>query len=185
MPKMNDSNDRVEETGEQALETVSCDNRAECSSFKQSRTKKPSRQLNYYYRKTANKEKRKYVPYSEQESPSWHLKRYYAKKRASEKTTETAADLISTSCADADAGDGPGYDIWLDAESGCIDQTSESGEDEPLQYWSEETLNSCLTESEASISDSDDEEFWSSDEDEEMASTPQQPSQTVDDLSSK
>lgn len=56
-------------------------------------------------------------------------------ERALEKT---AADLISTSCAYADASDGQGYDIWLDAKSECIDQTSDSREAEPLQYWSEE-----------------------------------------------
>lgn len=36
MPKIKDSNDRVEETGKQALETGSCDNCGESSSFKQS-----------------------------------------------------------------------------------------------------------------------------------------------------
>lgn len=78
------------------------------------------------------------MPYSEQGSPSRHLKRYYTQERALENPIETAADFISTSCAYADAGDGQGYNIWLDAESGCIDQTSESGEAEPLQYWSGE-----------------------------------------------
>ena len=106
-------NINVQVTGEQATETVSCDNRAECS-FKQNRTKKPSRQLNCYYRKKTNREKRKYVPYSEQENPSWHLRRYHTKKTASEKTIETAADLSNISC-DADADDGNGYaDIWPD-----------------------------------------------------------------------
>ena len=51
------------------------------------------------------------MPYSEQGSPSWHLKRYYTRGRALEKTTETAADLISTRCAYVDVGDGQGYDI--------------------------------------------------------------------------
>lgn len=74
---MSNANVRVEETGEQTAEMFPCDNRVESS---QSRTKKPSRQLNYYYRKTSNKGKRKYVPYSEQESPSWHLKRYHTRK---------------------------------------------------------------------------------------------------------
>lgn len=133
MPKIKDSNDRVEETGKQAIETGSCDNCGQRSSFKQSWTRKPSTQLNYYYRKTTKEEKRKYVPYSEQGSPSWHLKRYYTRGRALEKTTETAADLISTRCAYVDVGDGQGYDIWLDVKRECIDQTSESGEAEPLQ----------------------------------------------------
>ena len=43
-------NINVQVTGEQATETVSCDNRVECS-LKQNRTKKSSRQPNYYYRK--------------------------------------------------------------------------------------------------------------------------------------
>ena len=58
---------------------------------------------------------------------------YYTRGRALEKTTETAADLISTRCAYVDVGDGQGYDIWLDVKRECIDQTSESGETEPLQ----------------------------------------------------
>lgn len=179
---MPDTNIRVEGTGEQTAEMLSCDNPVEPS---QSQTKKTSRQLNYYYRKTANKEKRKYVPYSEQESPSWHLKRYHTRKNDSEKTPETAAALLG----DAGADDNHGHDTWLD-DSGCAEhQTSESGDEEPLQYTyiSEGSLNSTPTESEASISDSEDEEFWSSDEDEEMdcSFTPEEPSSTVDDLSSK
>lgn len=62
-------------------------------------------------RRLRKKRERKYVPYSEQGSPSWHLKRYYTRGRALEKTTETAADLISTRCAYVDVGDGQGYDI--------------------------------------------------------------------------
>lgn len=65
---------------------------------------------------------------------------YYTRGRALEKTTETAADLISTRCAYVDVGDGQGYDISLDVKRECIDQTSESGEAEPLQWWSEEWL---------------------------------------------
>lgn len=41
-----------EETGEQTAEMVCVE-----SLLKQSRMKKPSRQVNYYYRKTTNKEK--------------------------------------------------------------------------------------------------------------------------------
>ena len=110
MPNVN-----VQVTVEKATETVSCDNHTE------------SRQLNYYYRKTTNKEKRKYVPYSKQENPLWHLKRYHTRKNALEKTLETAADLSNTTC-DADADDGHGYaDIWPD-DNGCIDDLTSKSE---------------------------------------------------------
>lgn len=136
----------------------------------------PSRQLNYYYRKTINREKRKYVPYSEQENPSWHLRRYYTKK--------TAADLSNTRF-EANADDGNGYaDIWPD-DSGCTDHPTSDLEEGNFMYISEEPLDLCPTESEASISESEDEEFWSSSEDEDMdcSSIPDEPAQTAENLS--
>ena len=102
-----------------------------------------------------------------------------------EKTPETETDLSNTGC-DADADNDHGYEIWPD-DSGCTDhQTSEL--DEPLKYMyiSEESLNSCPTESEPSINGSEHDEFWSSSEDKEMdcTSTPEEHALSVDDLSS-
>ena len=52
-------------------------------------------------------------------------------------------------------------------------------------YISEEPLDLCPTQREASISESEEEEFWSSSEDEEMdcSSIPDEPAQTADNLS--
>ena len=52
-------------------------------------------------------------------------------------------------------------------------------------YISEEPLDLCPTESEASISESEEEEFWSASEDEEMdcSSIPDEPAQTAENLS--
>ena len=133
-----------------------------------------------------NKEKRKYVPYSEQKNPSWHLKRYHTRKTASEKTLETAADLSNISC-DADADDGHAYvDIWPD-DSGCTDHPTSKSEEGDFMYISEEPLNLCPTESEASISESEEEEFRSSSQDKEMdcSSIPDEPAQTAYNLSSE
>ena len=108
------------------------------------------------------------------------------RKTASEKTLETAADLSNTSC-DADADDGHGYvDIWPD-DSGCTDHPTSELEEGDFMYISEEPLNLCPTESEASISESEEEEFWSSSQDKEMdcSSIPDEPAQTADNLSSE
>ena len=54
-------------------------------------TKKRSKQLRYYHRKTQGRAKRKYTPFSEQDNPSRQLKSYHATKEESLEDTEDLA----------------------------------------------------------------------------------------------
>lgn len=60
----------------------------ESGKTREHQTKKTSKQLWYYYRKTAGRAKRSYTPFADQENPSKQLKCYHAMKEC-----ETAAVL--------------------------------------------------------------------------------------------
>ena len=60
-------------------------------------TKKKSKQLRYYHRKTKGRAKRKYTPFSEQENPSRQLKSYHAAREESVEDSADAACLETSS----------------------------------------------------------------------------------------
>ena len=60
-------------SGEEELQLLSAQHKVQTS-------QKISKQLQYYYRRTEDKQKRKYTPFTDQENPSRQLKRYHATK---------------------------------------------------------------------------------------------------------
>ena len=60
-------------SGEEELQLLSAQHKVQTS-------QKISKQLQYYYRRTKDKRKRKYTPFTDQENPSRQLKRYHATK---------------------------------------------------------------------------------------------------------
>lgn len=102
-------------------------------------TRRKSKQLQYYYRKTAETTKRKYTPFADQENPSKQLKSYHAMK-------ESASEALPTERGDnTDADDE--NDNTDDEHEGVFDYF-EAESDEPNATSSSDDL-SALTSSDS------------------------------------
>lgn len=94
----------------------------------QKEQKKKSKQLQYYYRKTAGRAKRKYECFDEQENPSRQLKRYHnmmkdAASVGSEKSTDSDIDIASE---DVDIADDIDFENAVVEDHTVFETASES-----------------------------------------------------------
>ena len=94
--------------------------------------RKRSKQLQYYYRKTADKTKRKYTPFADQENPCKQLKRYHVVTDTVRAVVPTEHELLQNN-SDQDDNDGKDTDdendnIDPDDElEGVLDYNEEEG----------------------------------------------------------
>ena len=91
--KMGDCNDSSSH-GDSSLSSDSdADYQVESGKTREPQTRKTSKQLRYYYRKTAGRTKRTYTPFADQENPSKQLKCYHATKECESATVSAEHDL--------------------------------------------------------------------------------------------
>ena len=91
--KMGDCNDSSSH-GDSSLSSESDgEYQIESGKTREPQTRKTSKQLRYYYRKTAGKTKRTYTPFADQENPSQQLKCYHAMKECESATVSAEHDL--------------------------------------------------------------------------------------------
>ena len=86
-------------SGEEELQLLSAQHKVQTS-------QKISKQLQYYYRRTKDKRKRKYTPFTDQENPSRQLKRYHATKANSSDNSmdPDASETTSDNCDNCEFG---------------------------------------------------------------------------------
>lgn len=65
----------------------------ESGKTREPQTRKTSKQLRYYYRKTAGRAKRTYTPFADQENPSKQLKCYHAMRECETAAASAEHDL--------------------------------------------------------------------------------------------
>ena len=91
--KMGDCNDSSSH-GDSSLSSDSdAEYQVESGKTREPQTRKTSKQLRYYYRKTAGRTKRTYTPFADQENPSKQLKCYHATKECESATVSAEHDL--------------------------------------------------------------------------------------------
>ena len=110
-----------------------------------------SKQLQYYYRRTKDKRKRKYTPFIDQENPSRQLKRYHATVARSSGVSMDSAASETTSDNYDNCEVGTSYDSSLhnsEDEDATLDATSSTDESEESSSFSEDDSSQSSTESE-------------------------------------
>lgn len=95
---MDDYESLSSSSGEEELHLLSAQHKVQ--------PKKISKQLQYYYRRTKDKQKRKYRSFTDQENPSRQLKRYHATMANSSgvSTYYAACETTSDNCDNCDFG---------------------------------------------------------------------------------
>ena len=78
--KMGDCNDSSSHRDSSLSSDSDAEYQVESGKTREPQTRKTSKQLRYYYRKTAGRTKRTYTPFADQENPSKQLKCYHAMK---------------------------------------------------------------------------------------------------------
>ena len=147
--KMGDCNDSSSH-GDSSLSSDSdAEYQVESGKTREPQTRKTSKQLRYYYRKTAGRTKRTYTPFADQENPSKQLKCYHAMKECESATVSAEHDL---SLEIDDTGDNT---IAYDENDGVFDDLQTDADELNMTSSSDDLVTSASHESMSEIESSE------------------------------
>ena len=147
--KMGDCNDSSSH-GDSSLSSDSdAEYQVESGKTREPQTRKTSKQLRYYYRKTVGRTKRTYTPFADQENPSKQLKCYHAMKECESATVSAEHDF---SLEIDDTGDNT---IAYDENDSVFDNLQTDADELNMTSSSDDLVTSASDESMSEIESSE------------------------------
>lgn len=129
----------------------------ESGKTREPQTRKTSKQLRYYYRKTAGRAKRTYMPFADQENPSKQLKCYHAMRECETAAASAEHDLSldSDDTSDNTKGDNENSMVSANDENNGVLDDLQTDADERNTSSSDDLVTSASSERTSEIESSE------------------------------